>query len=100
MRQSVRLVTLALFIIATLCMTPTTQALPRDWWIETYYDCNLNVGGHHLFDCGAYDSYVGQQTVAYKEYYQEECSTGYTVDYSWWYNDNGTWVTYTGQTCP
>jgi hypothetical protein len=99
-RSSVRATTLALFVLASICMTPTTQALPRDWWIETYYDCNWNVVGYHIFDCQAYHSFVGQQTGVYKEYYQEECSTSNPVAQSWYYNSGGTWVPYTGQTCP
>ena len=100
MSRLIRLATLAIFVVASLCMTPTTHALPRDWWIDTYYDCNFDVVGYHYFDCSGHHTIVGQQTGAYKESYQEECSTGYTVDYSWWYNSGGTWVAYNGQTCP
>jgi hypothetical protein len=100
MQQFVRVATLILFVVATLCMTPTAQALPRDWWITIYYDCNWNVVGYHQFDCGAYHSFVGQQGGAYMEYYQEECSTSNEVAHSFSYNDGGTWVPYTGQTCP
>ncbi|HMJ83843.1 MAG TPA: hypothetical protein VK504_11780 [Vicinamibacterales bacterium] len=100
MHRTARLVTLALFVVASLCMTPTTQALPRDWWITTYYDCSFNVVGYDLFDCTAHHYYVGAQTGAYKHYYQEECSTSNPVEDSWWYNDGGTWVTYNNQTCP
>jgi hypothetical protein len=71
-----------------LCSTSsTTQALARDSWMEAYYDCDLNVVGYHYFDCYGHHTYSGQQTGAYKGYYQEE-------------NNDGTWVPYTGQTCP
>jgi hypothetical protein len=99
MTRSIRIATLSIFIVASLCLTPASQALPRDWWIDTYYDCNLNEVGYHLFDCSGHHSYVGQQYGAYRESYQEECSTGQTVDYSWWWWDGSSWVPYTGQTC-
>ena len=98
MNRTVRFATLAVFVLAMLCMTPTTQALPRDWWMETYYDCAMNVVGYHYFDCYGHHTYSGSQTGVYKEYYQEECA-GNPVEYSWWYNNNGTWVPYTGQGC-
>jgi hypothetical protein len=100
MNRSVRWATLVVFVAATLCMTPSAEALPRDWWIQTYYDCYMNVVGYHYFSCSAGHTIVGTQTGVYMEYYQEECSTSNPVEYSWWYNSGGTWVPYTGQTCP
>jgi hypothetical protein len=100
MNRPVRFAVLALFVLATLSMTPTVQALPRDWWIDTYYDCYWNVVGYHYFSCSAGHTIVGQQTGAFKDSYQEECSTGNPVGYWVWYNNGGTWVPYTGQTCP
>ena len=100
MRQSVRVLVLTLVVAAFLGMAPSAQALPRDWWIDTYYDCDFVEVGWHLRDCYNQHYYYGQQYGAYKESYQEECSTGNPVDYSWWYWNGSSWEPYTGQECP
>jgi hypothetical protein len=102
-KRGIRVLTLFVVLAASLAVPPpTARALPRDYIIINYYDCDWEFVGYEFRDCSGHWSWGGNPGAGlYRTTDQEEC-TGPPVSFITEQKQYGTgvWEPWNGGTSP